>query len=356
MNHKIITTMAAIALTGSIATEAASRRWQGGDGNWAEAANWDTPPLVADNARFQTDGDNATINSDVGGIAVLQLGFGGGGITTTMNIEEGAAITIDRLRAGNTADTTGIINMSGGRLTTYHGNNGIGYAGAGALNLSGGIFTATNNLQIARSAGAVGSATISGGILNVDQALKVASHTETAIGTLSVLGGEVNARSLAVGQNGTGIVTLDGTGVLNTDLLTIGGGEGGTAILSGGQATIGKMAIGSSGILRIETGAELQAGLNLLIESDGLFEWEGEHCDELLAMISSGSLIWSNAVTAYDDSKAFSQEFELDGQFLRTHYDTTSNTTEVWAVIPEPATLSLIAVVGGFVLFMRRLD
>jgi len=209
----------------------------------------------------------------------------------------------DNISLGHTATGTGIINVYGGTLNTRE--IVAGNAGVGAFNLSGGTATVTEKLIVGRDGD----------------------------GTLTVTGGDLTV----------GTLQLDNRGGFNS-----------VATLSAGAVHADAITIGTNGILVISDTVTLDTYTNMSFSANGKVIWDGDQTTAISDMVTAGTLGWSKATAAYDDARAYDQEFLSGGEYLRSSYNSGAGETEVWTVIPEPATLGMVSFIGLATLFVRR--
>jgi len=128
-------------------------------------------------------------------------------------------------------------------------------------------------------------------------------------------------------------------------------GVTGVATLNGGAVHVDVVTIGQNGTLNWNAGT-LDTFTNMAFSADGLLVWEGDHTNDVATLVTVGTFTWNGASAVYEDAKAYDQEYLAGGEYLRTSFDGTN--TEVWTVIPEPATLGMVATMSGALLFIRR--
>lgn len=161
------------------ATDGNGRLWLGSnEGNSTGAASTGIYNLSGGtlNARNVSIGKNYTgIFTQSGGIA---------------NITAGA----DETRIGSVAGSTGTYALSNGVLNTF-GAFQVGASGTGTFNMTGGTINSASWLVAGRFAGGSGTIAVSGGTVN---------HND-------------NGNSVIIGEEGTGILTVSGTGVFNAN-------------------------------------------------------------------------------------------------------------------------------------------
>lgn len=384
---KTITAVLAIAVLGLAGTSmAANRTWTGTTGNWTNTANWNTYPLATDNARFNA-GSDVTVDSAVQ-ISLMAMGYNAGSYTSVLEVASGGALTVNRARVGNTAGTTGIVNINGGDLIISGGNHAFGYAGSGVVNLNSGTFHSSSDIALGRDTGSDGKLYVTGGTLSTVENLTIGGRTVSGVptgatGLLDISGGasthtiggilrlgnggagtmllsagtvDVTGARLRVGDASAGMLAVSGSGDLTVNVLNVGGnGFDGIANLNGGAVHAGKVFVGDGGILTLRSAAILDTYTNMSFSANGLLVWEGDHSADVATLAGDGTFTWGDATAVYEDTKAFDAEYQdaVNGQYLRTAFDGTN--TEVWTVIPEPATLGLVGLMGAGMLFVRRL-
>ena len=170
----------------------------------------------------QTGGTVTNAATDAGGRLWLgsQEGAAGGGASSgTYNLMGGTlnarGVAIGRHYTGTIAQSGGVANITQGGEDTTIGT----FAGStGAYNLSAGTLNNAGNFQVG-SAGN-GTMTVSGGTMNSAGWLSV-GRFGGGIGTMAVSGGTVNhndnTTSMIVGEEGTGTLTVSGTGSVNVN-------------------------------------------------------------------------------------------------------------------------------------------
>jgi arabinan endo-1,5-alpha-L-arabinosidase len=223
--------------------------------------------------------------------ADLNIGDTGDGATPatgTLELRDSAAVTVNAtggiyVGSGFSAGTraVGTVNQTGGTLTASGNFDGAFIVGgrgsalaSGTYNLSGGAITANTNVQIGgRGTGVVNQ---SGGTFNANSYLAIGRFNGST-GSWNISAGTLNqssaARSLIVGEEGNGTLTLTGNGAVNlagplrlASLAT----AVGVINLNGGVLTAAQVTKGSgSGTLNLNGGA-LRASANQSIYMQGL--------------------------------------------------------------------------------------
>ncbi|MBN1553332.1 MAG: PEP-CTERM sorting domain-containing protein [Phycisphaerae bacterium] len=289
-------------------TGAVSDRWDHGD-------NWNQGGVVPDSSYVVRIGDNTypstSVLIDSSTTAVcnnVKLGTQSGNTTqytltmTGGTLNQTGTGSGGRFQIGEQSGTNGVFNLSGG-VVTVNSNVMLGERSQGAVNMSGGTFTVYNaGINMGARGGSYGELNLSGD-------------------------GTINTPFVACGDDGgaTAYVNMTG-GVINTDTLGVNaytGGMGGTMLLAGGTVNAGAVSMTNEddldGILDI-------AGGTLVLDGEFDSSWTYYVDGWVVANGGAGTL-----------------DFDYDG---------VSDTTTITAV-PEPATLSLLAL-GGLGVLIRR--
>ena len=222
----------------------------------------------------ESAGSRTTVNLSGNGVLTsngdFQVGFGGSAI---MNIADTATVNVPQLGLGygnNAAGNTGAgaIRQTGGTVQqagTFGGDWRIGgYTGAndaqayGSYTISGGTMTNARPFQV----GAFGRGVldIAGGTVNINGNFPVVGRFAGGVGLMNVSSGSFNqtttANLLIIGEAGTGVVNVSGTGTLSVAGLPGGAGNGeGTGGIRIGHAAA------SSGTLNLNGGTVITTGL-----------------------------------------------------------------------------------------------
>ncbi|MFM2241641.1 MAG: hypothetical protein RLZ97_496 [Verrucomicrobiota bacterium] len=313
---RLSTTVAAITYAAS--AHAADYTWGGGTGNWTDT-NWNPGPVSgptssADNANIGSGTVNVNANTSIGNLRVngsgaltriiggtttLASNFGDSYVTGGGTIEiDGGSLVINGGSAWFSVGDHPAIPDGDGTLTLTSGsftnNNswgivvGEGNAGAGTVNINGGVFTAndtSNNsgLMLGNGAGASGTLNLNGGTLITD-AIKGGPGS----GTVNFNGGKLQATGdvFDIFQNNGSITTtiqsgglkvggtpnfaisevLGGTGALtkeNGNIVLLSGNNGysgGTTISGGTLVAANNSALGTGSVNM--SGGALQSGVS----------------------------------------------------------------------------------------------
>jgi hypothetical protein len=286
---------------------AADIGWGGGTDNWSNTNAWTGLALPGSGDTAFINNGTATINSDVGTVQAFHLGFNNG--------------------------NTGTLNMSGGKLVASLNDSYVGRSSTsnsfGIFNMSGGT------LQL-------GDAT---GSKRLIIGLDAASAPKT--GTVTIDGGTFIGRFL-VGSSSIAGATRD-TLTINGDAAIIGatftdgtaGGNYGLEMRSTADLRFNFNASGISGMTFTDD-AKFSATSTILV--DGSAYTGGSNTFTLI-----------NAASFYLLSGGATPVITLTN-FANTasyNFDAANGNFTV-SVIPEPATLGLFMLSGGFLMVLRH--
>lgn len=212
----------------------------------------------------------------------LRMAMGTGTSTVNLTIQDTASVTKNggwlAIGDGGTAKATVTVKNSGSLVSTIGDFNiGDGGTSQGTLNLSDtGTVSSTGIAFIGKGSGTKGTFNQTGGTFTGQSWISIGRYTGAggnATGTVNISGGTFNqtnpANSLIVGEDGTGTLTISGTGAvtsLGTVLVSNSGTAIGTLNLNGGTLTTRQVSAGATGaglatfnfnggILRAGTGA-----------------------------------------------------------------------------------------------------
>ncbi|HWD92603.1 MAG TPA: autotransporter-associated beta strand repeat-containing protein [Verrucomicrobiae bacterium] len=147
--------------------------------------------------------------------------------TGTMTIQDNAVASGPTFLVAKSAGTVGTVTMSGGTIIARTGDTQIGASGSATMTQTGGTMVGTNWISIGRNTGGTGVYNLSGGTL-----MKVNPSNNTR---------------LNVAENGTGTLNVSGTGAVIVgvggfaDLDICSAGGNGTVNLNGGTITAGQI-------------------------------------------------------------------------------------------------------------------
>jgi hypothetical protein len=244
------TVVAILALLGSAQTQAQTNAQA--TGIWSDPATWSAgEPATGTDANI--DG-SFTVTVDQPGEVAATLDVGTIATQTgNLDINAPGALTVGTvMRIGQTANSTGVVDMTGGSVAVNgvfdspigNGELLVGDNGHGTLNMSGGTFTSADEMFIGLNPTGVGVVNVSGGTLETLGRSIIVGFVG-GNGTLDISGtGDVNARFDMLAGLGEGSIstinqsggTID-AGFLFTNAFTGGAGSTVTMTQTGGTYT-----------------------------------------------------------------------------------------------------------------------
>jgi T5SS/PEP-CTERM-associated repeat protein len=228
-------------------------------------------------------GSTGSVTVSGSGSALLVTGSGtatvGNAGTGDLVINGGGAATIagDLIVGGTTGSSGAILVTDGGSTLSVAGNILLGDAATGTGTIAaGGAIDVAGTLEVGVSAGAGGTLALSGTgtvLKAADAEIGVAGQgtlTEDTGGTIDVTSGTLD---IGVSQGGTGIATLAGT----ADVMALAVGDAGSGSLTlaagGALSTLDDVVIGAagsgSGAVTIVSGGDLADGGTLIVGDSG---------------------------------------------------------------------------------------
>jgi outer membrane autotransporter protein len=256
------------ALVGvALSAPAAATDWTGATStDWFTAGNWDTGvvPTSSNDALINTTAPNPTVVNGANAVAKgVSVGVTGTGMLTISN---GGTLNSNLALVGNMVGSTGTATVTGAGSAWAAQGMAVGYQGAGTLTISNGgaVTTTAWETSIADSAGSTGAVTVDGvGSTLTASDVVVGNH---GAGTLMISnGGAVAATTWtsrlgnSAGATGTATVTGAGSTWTNTatyisalpaPALTIANGgavsAGGTVTLAVQASSVGTLNIGGA--------------------------------------------------------------------------------------------------------------
>ena len=294
----------------SSATAADTIFWTNGTGNqnWTDIGNWDVRvPDWDAKATFDPGLAGAIIN--VGDAALAErvaLGHKVAGVAADLTMNGGTLDVEKEFYIGgddsSQLNVTGIFNMHGGTVTVGPGSDKffVGYYGTGVLYMTGGLIEVGGSGRV-----------------------YIAGEKPNSTGTVVMEGGTIIAHSrVRVGNKGGSSAYLYmHDGVIETPMFQIDNGDADIAVvkLYGGVIRTGAFEMGPNGSLDLEMG-------NLVIDGD----------------VTAAVGAYGGQITAYGGIGNVSIAYHAG-------YDKTI----VSGCLPEPATMTLLAL-GGLALLRRR--
>ena len=237
--------------------------------------------------------DAATLKVNAGGHATnlfSYLGYNANGFGT-VTVESGGSWTNSGgLTVGNYG--TGVLNVTGGRVTNTKGFLGRYNTGHGTATVRSGTWANSGDLTVGYEG--TGTLNVTGG--NVTNASGFIGYNVKSVGTATVSSGTwANSGGLAVGNYGTGTLEVTGGTVTNDAIGYIGRyADGhGTATVRSGTWANGNLAVGNygTGILNVTGGSVTNTNgyIGRFADSDGT------------ATVSSGTWVSSGNLTVGDE-------------------------------------------------------
>jgi T5SS/PEP-CTERM-associated repeat protein len=324
-----------------------------GDHLWSNPVNWNNglPVSTSAVAQIWSGSEDLILNSDAGTVASF---INGNNSTSTFTIaSSGSLTTSTRFDVGDSGGTgVGVLNVNGGSLNVGADFQFGRYGDrAGIVTLNSGSITVAGQTQIGGWNAGTGDLTVNGGTFTASNRLRVGINGS---GTLTVNDGllempeEWGPGTLEIGNSGG-----DGLFILNGGTVSIDGFSMDTAAAGSARAEI------NGGLLQINN----QWGDTFNIDNDdaeffignGVVTRAGNSITVFTDAIEAGYITWDSSNAAMlTETWDVSYTNGTGGVLYVDYNDANSNATTMWAVIPEPATLGLVAAMGGIMLMVRR--
>jgi len=293
--------------------------WQA-DNDWANPGNWNglAVPTAGDEAHFNVGAGLEAIVSDPGQVSARVV------------MDNSAAVTI----------------ATGGNLVVG-GQALIGSSSAGSVLLVDGGFLSVGT-EFAVGNGSSGTLIVNSGTVNANGGWLAAGNGGS--GVITINGGDVNVLNhMYLGIGGSGNVTVNG-GTLDMGGQLIGaltGGQIGNLTIAGGTTTAAVLDFNNAGTSTLDlTGGQLVITGGLGQDADSTFN------------VGAGELLFTGLALAdvnwAIDNGGGTWTFAGANGNVRSVTDDGFGTITVTA-IPEPATMGLMALVGGALLGFRRM-
>lgn len=285
------------------------------------------------------------LGSDGGGNgALLQVGREGTGV---VNVSGGTVLIDDQgtstanpsgiLLGGTGTGTQGIadgtLNIgAGGTVTALNGITQVGRDAAGTLNITGGgVLDAANQTvsAVGRKTGATGAATVSGAGSTWNAGQNLFIGTDVDFGTQT-----------AIGNGGTGTVTVAAGGTINSGNIVVDGG--GTLTGSGGTIN-GNVTIQNGGLFAPGSSPGTMIINGDLIIDTGVLELETEGGISDQIDVSGTVSIGANAIVNLVFDVLPSVPVDIDSFFTDAlpSYDPGFDGTGIFAFVTNPAQVGL---------------
>ncbi len=373
MKKRIVMGLTCIAIiTGS--SFGANNIWDGStDNDWGTGANWSLNAVpgvnVGDNAIIQAGGP-VTLTSNFTAVNSFDLTVRSG---RTLAISADLSDAGGILRLGNNAGHYGTVNQTAGTVAAdeIHSGNVAGTAAANSeWNLAGGALNATTMTVVNQ-----GRINVTGtGAMTINGALSTINGT----GQLNINGGifTIDKSAANVTVSGDGLLKLQ-SGTLNNIGSAAGNVWFGTSDIeiSGGTVNLtGQNYFGSefkvvgdaAGILsidRLNSSASYQPDYVFVMDADGISSIENANWmtlgDATISVDGSAYTGGTGTFTLFDTGFLSSTSTSVSvtgftGGLSGYITQDQDNDIVTLTVIPEPATLGLIAAFGAGMLFIRR--
>lgn len=321
-----IGTLVMFAGAGGLA-HAATYQWTVASGNWATPGGWNPsgPPAPNDTAFLNYGGNagaTATVNSSTDYAGVVYDGIYSNNdaiaVATGGNLTVNAALIVgDVNNATPTVTTTGTVNQTGGTMNINEGTLGTNGGGntEGIYNLSGGTLSVNYTDGTGSTGLVIGTGTNNTGYLGISGGtFTSAAPIQLAYGTMLVAG---SSGSASYTGTGTGL-TVSADGILSFIM---------------GATSVSDVNL-NSGALSLASGSTLTVNGSAYTGNGGVIP--------LVGFGSSTGNFSNIALTGF--SSRFNESVVPTANAL--NLDIT--------VVPEPATLGLVALGGMGLLLLKR--
>jgi hypothetical protein len=365
---KIMSVMTVAATAFALSASAQVNFSNGAGGLWSDPANWDTGvvPVNTDTVNHGWSASTITIDGVAQAATILS---GHTNANNTISVVGGGNLFTAGLEIGNMGaaptGATGTLAVNGGSVTVFGTSNFGLWAGAGGrtsyLTLNSGSFTASGDTYFGGwNDNAYGVGEINGGTYTQNSGVMYIGRA--ADGQMTVNGGVLDLTSASAGWDPLRVGDLSGGG----GLLVQNGGHiitkgtqinfdtpwamNATVELNGGLFEIDNPDGTDASHFRIGWGGVVDFG------DDGVFVMhDGDWTGLLDGYVDSGNITWSSAGTDMYSATWDAAYGSPGNGILYVDYDEGTNTTSAWAVIPEPSTISLLAVAGCALVGFRRI-
>jgi hypothetical protein len=270
-------------------------------------------------------------------LAALALVFSliGNSFAAQVYTEWRGTISTDWNVAGNwNAGVPQTLDPVGGPKATNFGK--AGFKGTyGSPLIGSGTIVSTDQVVVGGPTG--GNLNIDGGTLNISEFVNI-GNAGTENGTVNINSGSINCGA-RITSEGRFIVGLSGAGTLNVN----GGTLNLTTYLTIGEGTVAT----SNGLVNLNDG---------YIYAGDLFMKRVSTVVTANMVVKDGILVLNNATDLTGKVNGYVSSGWITpaaGYTLHTAFDQEAGTTTVWATIPEPATISILAF-GIFGLIGRK--
>ena len=294
-------------------------------------------------------------------ISVLsQFEMSAGNLTLNMASGSTSKITIGDGYGGGATPGSGLFNLSGG--TVKASTISVGRLGAGTLNVSNSGFINTKDILIGEgSSHPVCILNMTGGQIDASSTISIGYGGESSNDSiLNISAGELDAKNIIVARNGKGKMIIDGSAAtIAAENLWIGGYNGAVA-----QATV-EFKVGANGVSAIEVSdtvnfdlgnaastAELLVALTAAPAFENIVLVDNQSTNDVIGvfdLVNGGSAIeGASLVLSFGG---------IDYNYTLTYQGiagTDGIANDIMLVIPEPATISILALGSMFFALRRR--
>jgi hypothetical protein len=378
LTHRILPAVAAAAVAGIMGTNEAQGQAIfanfGGDGLWSNGANWantGTPPSGEVAWLVHTPAGPATINTAVPSPTEIVIGQGGG--DGYVILAEGGSISSGPVNMAWGSGRNGTWEQTGGTATIGQLRAGRDAGGGLAtINISGGSLTTSGDAYLGYSNSQT-NMMMTNGTVSITGALRLSDfdNASSALSTANITGGNLSTTGLlAIGVRtggigtGRGSFTVGGNAVVNIGTnVAMRPGAGNSFSVHGSSADININRPMAPGITGFEVHQDND--VNFVFDSNGissvditaLMRWS--HADNTLNVDASGyngtgtfNLFTFAGYFANDNTKFGTENLTFaSGYSGSISYNPNSISL---TIVPEPASLGLLALAGVFGLRRRR--
>lgn len=234
-----------LSLTAASPAFAQTGVWRGTNGaNWNVNTNWDTGSVPTAGTVFIVNGNTALVNDDQSANTIGNAFVGQGGGNGGVEVTTGGSLKLSGLLLGRDNNRLGTATVSGGNLTVDNlfvgDGRGNTNGGRGTFNLSSGTVSVALDFTLGASANNVtaGTVNMSGGSLtstNLVVGLAGAGTFAQSGGTSTITG---TSFLIASNSASNSVLNLSGTAVMHASNATVrvggsGSGTGGVGLFAG---------------------------------------------------------------------------------------------------------------------------
>lgn len=338
--RKMMTSALAATAALALATSAQAANWTNpGTGDWSDAANWDTvlPPSGAEFVNISNGGTAQVTGNESAGEIRMSIGTTSSG---GLEVNGGGTLTHGSANFGWQGATT--VTVNSGTISSANVNMSVTGTGTVAAVVTGPSSSWTSNAAIwVGNAGVSSLQILNGATVNSSTGFTVAggqnmeiARSAAASGSTVLVDGAgselIASSSLLVGASGAGELTIQNQGLVH---------------VLRGTVTINFDEAGDDSFLNMR-----DVGSRLALRNN---EDKSGSLAEFLELVNPGS---GDGIIRYWNGVAFD---DIANATLGVDYTLTYETTgdlagsNILTIIPEPASLGLLAM-GGLLMLARR--